>query len=260
MNQMTEATGRTLEDAKRAAAEALGMGVDDLDFEVVEESAKGLFAKTNYRVKASVRTAQAEPEKPEKPEKAEKPERAERAPRPERAKKAEPKAAAAGEESEGASEEVEVVATKEDGKIAEGILSDVLKLSGLSVSAKLADVGGKYVNIDITGKDVDVFLGEKAVIDSLQYLTNAMFGRKHPNGTRLTLDAGGHRAARNTALEQLARDVAAAVLDRKQEAVLDPLPAHERRIIHNVLREIDGVETYSEGEEPARRIVISPKK
>jgi spoIIIJ-associated protein len=250
MNQTTEATGRTLEDAKRAAAEALGMGVDDLDFEVIEESAKGLFAKTNYRVKASVRAAQAEPEKAEKPE---------RAPKPERAKKAEPKAAA-GEESEGASDAVDVVATKEDGKIAEGILSDVLKLSGLSVSAKLADVGGKYVNIDISGKDVDLFLGEKAVIDSLQYLTNAMFGRKHPNGTRLTLDAGGHRAARNTALEQLARDVAAAVLDRKQEAVLDPLPAHERRIIHNVLREIDGVETYSEGEEPARRIVISPKK
>jgi len=257
MNQTTEATGRTLEDAKRAAAEALGMGVDDLEFEVVEESAKGLFAKTNYRVKASVRTAQAETEKPEKAEKQDKPERA---PRPERARKAEPKAAAAGEESTGDSEGVDVVATKEDGKIAEGILSDVLKLSGLSVSAKLADVGGKYVNIDITGKDVDVFLGEKAVIDSLQYLTNAMFGRKHPNGTRLTLDAGGHRAARNTALEQLARDVAAAVLDRKQEAVLDPLPAHERRIIHNVLREIDGVETYSEGEEPARRIVISPKK
>lgn len=259
MNEITEATGRTLDDAKRAAAEAIGVSVDELDFEVLEESAKGLFAKTNYRVRASVKAA-AEPE-PEKPAKAEKPARAERAERPERAPRPErPKKAEAKPDGEAASEEVEVVATTEDGKIAEGILNDVLKLSGLSVNAKLADVGGKYVNVDLTGKDVDVFVDEKAVIDSLQYLTNAIFGRKHPNGTRLTLDAAGHRSNRNTALEQLARDVAAAVLDRKQEAVLDPLPAHERRVIHNVLKEIGGVETYSEGEEPARRIVISPKK
>jgi spoIIIJ-associated protein len=247
MNQTTEATGRTLDEAKRAAAEALGMGVDDVDFEVIEESSKGLFAKANYRVKATVRAEEAkEAEKPAKAERAEKPKK---------------EAAVAPAVAEGEGEEVEVIATKEDGKIAEGILNDVLKLTGLAVSAKFSEASGKYVSLDISGKDVELFVGgEKAAIDSLQYLTNAMFGRKHPNGTRLTLDAGGHRAARNTALEQLARDVAAAVLDRKQEAVLDPLPAHERRIIHNVLRDIDGVETYSEGEEPARRIVISPKK
>jgi spoIIIJ-associated protein len=247
MNQTSEATGRTLDEAKRAAAEALGMGVDDVDFEVIEESSKGLFAKSNYRVKATVRAEEAtEAEKPAKAERAEKP-------------KKEAAVAPAVAEAEG--EGVEVIATKEDGKIAEGILNDVLKLTGLAVTAKFSEASGKYVSLDISGKDVELFVGgEKAAIDSLQYLTNAMFGRKHPNGTRLTLDAGGHRAARNTALEQLARDVAAAVLDRKQEAVLDPLPAHERRIIHNVLRDIDGVETYSEGEEPARRIVISPKK
>jgi spoIIIJ-associated protein len=257
MNQTTEATGRTLDDAKKAASDMLGVGVEELDFEVLEESAKGLFAKTNYRVRATAKAAAPEekPAKPEKPEKAEKPEKPERPARPEK------KAAAVSEapaESEG--DEPDVTATKDDGKIAEGILNDVLNLTGLGVSAKFVDASGKYVNVDLSGNDVEVFLGEKAVIDSLQYLTNAMFGRKHPNGTRLTLDAAGHRSARNTALEQLARDVASAVLDRKQEAVLDPLPAHERRIIHNILREIDGVETYSEGEEPARRIVISPKK
>ena len=248
MNQTTEATGRTLDEAKRAAAETLGSAVEDLDFEVIEESSKGLFAKTNYRVKATARAAA--PKETEKPAKAEKPKKEAPAAKTE----AKPAATDSGEEED-------ITATKEDGKIAEGILNDVLKLTGLAVSAKFGNASGKYVNIDLSGKDVELFVGgERAAIDSLQYLTNAMFGRKHPNGTRLTLDAGGHRATRNTALEQLARDVASAVLDRKQEAVLDPLPAHERRIIHNVLREIDGIETYSEGEEPARRIVISPKK
>jgi spoIIIJ-associated protein len=251
---MTEATGRTLDDAKKAAADALGASIEDLEFEVLEESAKGLFAKTNFRVRASVKAAAIEkPEKAEKPPKAEKPAKAEKAEKPARGE-------AKPESSVEKGDEVDVIATKEDGKIAEGILNDVLKLTGLGVSAKFTETSGKYVSVDLSGKDVDQFLGEKAAIDSLQYLTNAMFGRKHPNGTRLTLDAAGHRSARNAALEQLAREVAGAVLDRKQEAVLDPLPAHERRIIHNILREIEGVETYSEGEEPARRIVISPKK
>lgn len=245
LNQTTEATGRTLDDAKSAAAQALGMNVTELDFEVVEESAKGLFAKTNYRVRASVKAKEEEPKPARAP----------------RVKKADAPAPAPSAREDGEAAEVaEAVASKEDGKIAEGILNDVLKLTGLAVSAKIADLGGKYVNLQLTGKDVEALVGEPPAIDALQYLTNAMFGRKHPNGTRLTLDAADHRSKRITALEQLANDVATAVMERQQEAVLDPLPAHERRIIHNVLREFDGVETYSEGEEPARRIVVSPKK
>jgi len=244
LNQ-TEATGRTLEDAKSAAAQALGLGIDEVEFEVIEESAKGLFAKTNYRVRAMPKAAEEE-----QPVEEAKPARAPRA------KKTEPEAAKAAD----GDEEVEVIASKDDGKVAVGILNDVLELTGLSVTAKVSDTTGKYVNIELSGKDVDFFIGENPSIDSLQYLTNAMFGRKHPNGTRLTLDGGGHRSSRAAELEQLANDVAAAVIERNQEAVLDPLPAHERRIIHNILREIDGVETYSEGEEPGRHIVISPKK
>jgi len=243
LNQ-TEATGRTLEDAKNAAAQALGLSIDEIEFEVIEESAKGLFAKTNYRVRATAKSAEEEaPVQEAKPVKT---------PRT----KEEP----ISDDKPSDGEEVEVVATKDDGKIAAGILNDVLELTGLAVTAKVADLTGKYVNIELSGKDVDLFIGENPSIDSLQYLTNAMFGRKHPNGTRLTLDAGGHRSSRAAELEQLANDVATAVIERNQEAVLDPLPAHERRIIHNILREIDGVETYSEGEEPARHIVISPKK
>jgi spoIIIJ-associated protein len=244
LNQTTETTGRTLDDAKNAAAAALGVSVDELEFEVVEESAKGLFAKTNFKVRATMKSS-AEPQI-EKPSKTG------------RAKKTSPKIET--QEDAKSTDAEDVSATKEDGKIAESVINDVLKLTGLNVSAKVADITGKYINIDLSGKDVDAFLGEEPAIDSLQYLTNAMFGRKHPNGTRLTLDAGDHRSKRTAVLEKLANDVAQAVLDRKQEAVLDPLPAHERRIIHNVLRDIDGVETYSEGEEPARRIVISPKK
>lgn len=238
LNQTTEATGRTLDDAKNAAAQALGLSIDELDFEVMEESPKGLFAKTNYRVRATPKATVED--KPARKPSAKKPE--------------------SETESIGQGEDVEVIANSEDGEIAVGILNGVLELTGLSVSAKVSDLTGKYVNLEIIGKDVDYFLGEHPTIDSLQYLTNAMFGRKHPNGTRLTLDGGGHRSSRIAELEQLANDVATAVMERNQEAVLDPLPAHERRIIHNALRDVAGVETYSEGEEPDRHIVISPRK
>jgi len=75
---------------------------------------------------------------------------------------------------------------------------------------------------------------------------------------RITLDADSYRMQRNAALERQAKQIAAQVLKRQQEAVLDPLPAHERRVIHQALADFEGVETYSEGEEPNRRVVISP--
>jgi hypothetical protein len=77
-------------------------------------------------------------------------------------------------------------------------------------------------------------------------------------GIRATLDGNDYRRRREEALTQLASKIAAQVLDRGEEAVLDALPAFERRIVHKALSEIDGVTTYSEGEEPNRRVVIVP--
>lgn len=245
MNQTIEATGRTLEEAKRAAAQSLGTSVEECDFQVLEEASKGLFAKTNYRVRASVKTAEPAPAK----------EKTARKPRAAAAAQAaeEPQSADGGEETPGA--------TEEDAKTALETLKGLIQSAGLDVKAKLDGVNSRYVNLSLTGKDVErLTTNHGQALDSMQYLMNAMLRRSLKGSARVTLDAGDYRTARTAALEKLAKEVASAVLEREQEAVLDALPAHERRVIHNALKDYAGIATYSEGEEPARRVVVSPKK
>lgn len=256
MAETTEATGRTLDEAKKAAAEALGVSVDQCDFEVIEGASKGLFAKTNYRVKATVKeVGKAAVEVAPKKRPAPTGERKGRSRKEDTAGPAPEKPA--GPEPGTASE---VVATQDDAKSAAEMLSGMISAAELDLEVEVEGVTGRYVNLAIVGDDVDALVGNKgAALDSLQYLSNAMLGRVLSNGVRVTLDAGEYRSHRAAALEKLAQDVAAAVADRKQEAVLDALPAHERRVIHNALKDHGAVETYSEGEEPNRRVVISPK-
>jgi spoIIIJ-associated protein len=245
MNQTIEATGRTLDEAKRAAAESLGISVDECDFQVLEEASKGLFAKTNYRVKATVKPPEPTPVK----------EKAVRKPRA--AVAAQP---AEAPESDGGAEETPR-ATEEDAKTALETLKELVHTAGLDVKVKLDGVNSRYVNLSLTGKDVERLTANRGqTLDSMQYLMNAMLRRSLKGSARVTLDAGDYRTARTAALEKLAKEVASAVLEREQEAVLDALPAHERRVIHNALKDYAGIATYSEGEEPARRVVVSPKK
>jgi spoIIIJ-associated protein len=74
------------------------------------------------------------------------------------------------------------------------------------------------------------------------------------------LDVGDYRKQRAEKLRRMALEVAKQVKERGEEAVLDPLNAIERRVIHQTLMNDPDVYTYSEGEEPERRVVISPRK
>lgn len=95
-------------------------------------------------------------------------------------------------------------------------------------------------------------------MNALQYLVNIVSGRKMQNGVRATIDANDYRRRREDALTNLANKIADQVVQRGEEAVLDALPAFERRIVHKALSVRTGIVTYSEGEEPNRRVVIAP--
>jgi spoIIIJ-associated protein len=72
------------------------------------------------------------------------------------------------------------------------------------------------------------------------------------------LDIGGHRARRREALTALGTSTAQQVLDTGQPVRLDPMTPFERKVVHDAVSAVDGVRSESEGEEPARRIVVSP--
>lgn len=283
--QSIELTAKTAEEAKTIAAEKLGVSPDQIEINVLE-TVRGLFGKSTLRVKAT--TIETAPEAPAKaakpaakvaPAKAEKPSRAkakpaaepepepvaEVAPEPE-AKPAkakperrgrEPKAEVAVAEGEPAAEEA--VASQEDAEALLAHLHGWLAAGDLEVSARVKEVAGKYVTLEIDGKDLGHLVGKHGeVLNALQYLMNISAGRRLGNGVRCTLDGDDYRTRREEKLTALATKIANQVKERGEEAVLDALPAFERRIVHKALSVLEGVTTYSEGEEPNRRVVIAP--
>ena len=170
------------------------------------------------------------------------------------AESTEPAAEAAEEESG-----PEVVASPEDASKLSTILKTLAKKSGLDAEIKVGELQGKYINLSIDGKEAGFLVGKNGeVLNSLQYLINLVAKQQLANGVRVTLDGNDYRKRRAESLTNLATKIADKVKERGEEAVLEALPAFERRVIHKALQEIEGVTTYSEGEEPDRRVVIAP--
>ena len=170
-------------------------------------------------------------------------------------------AAEAAPVAEGREEDAgpEVVATKEDAAKLEAILNILAHKSGLEAEIVVGELQGKYINLSIDGKEAGYLVGKNGeVLNSLQYLINLVAKQQLANGVRVTLDGNDCRKKRAEALTNLASKIAEKVRERGEEAVLEALPAFERRVIHKALQEIEGVTTYSEGEEPDRRVVIAP--
>lgn len=270
-----ELTAPTLDEARRLAAEQLGAAPNDVTIKVLEEK-KGLFGKAgSVKVQASAKAPKKTKEKAPKPEPAPEPV-AEAAPaaveeapaKPKGRKKAgkpAPVEAPAASESapveaeaeEGASEGP--VATQEDADTLIGFLNEIIEAGGLKASVSLASLHGKYVNLELQGRDVSYLVGKRGeVLNALQYMSNVISSRQLGNGVRVVLDGNNFRRVREEKLTAQAHEIAEQVKENGMEAVLDPLPAFERRLVHQALADYPGVVTYSEGEEPNRKVVIAP--
>ena len=268
--EVIEISAPTLDAAKSAAADKLGVPVESLTVSVLEES-KGLFGKGTVRIRAEAPAdTAAEPEKPKRSAKSakaavsapegageeieEKPARRGRSAKPATAEEV----AAEGEATNGEAAP-EVVATEEDADKVLGLLRGILDAGQLEVTATIAGLNGRYVNVVIDGRDVGHLVGKQGeVLNALQYLLNIIINQQIGNGVRATVDGNDYRRRREDALTKLANTIADQVVQRGEEAVLDALPAFERRIVHKALSENSKVSTYSEGEEPNRRVVIAP--
>jgi spoIIIJ-associated protein len=129
-----------------------------------------------------------------------------------------------------------------------------------------AEVNGtadaETINVEITGDDLGVLIGRRGqTLDALQYLAGLSVNRQAgEDWHRIVIDVEGYRARRTETLQNLAQRLAAKAQATGRRVILDPMNAAERRIVHQELSEIDGVETHSEGKEPCRKVVIVPKK
>ncbi|MCA0359466.1 MAG: KH domain-containing protein [Armatimonadetes bacterium] len=139
------------------------------------------------------------------------------------------------------------------------ILNGLMETAELRATAHITKLNGRYIHIDIEGKDVSFLIGKRGeVLNALQYLLNVITARQITNGVRVVLEGDSYRERRAQTLTDMALKLAQEVRARGEEAVLDALPAFERRVIHQAIVDLEGVTTYSEGEEPNRRVVIAP--
>ncbi|RKO65515.1 RNA-binding cell elongation regulator Jag/EloR [Desulfofundulus salinus] len=117
------------------------------------------------------------------------------------------------------------------------------------------------VFIDIEGRDVGILIGRRGeTLDALQYLVSLYVNKNKSQRCKVFLDVEGYRRRREETLQRLAVKLAEKAKQRGRNVVLEPMTSHERRIIHTALQGRDDIYTYSEGEEPYRKIIISPKK
>ena len=116
------------------------------------------------------------------------------------------------------------------------------------------------VIVDVTGADLGLLVGPKGVtLHAIEELVRTAVQRQtEGHGARIHVDVGGYRAKRRAALGQFAVGVAEEVLASGEGRALEPMSASDRKAVHDAVADLAGVETTSEGEDPRRRVVISP--
>lgn len=139
-------------------------------------------------------------------------------------------------------------------------LRRIIEAGRLDAEVTIAAVEGTDIAVDIMGPDAGLLVGPHGhTLDALQHIVTLIVNKNLPNRLRISVDAAGYRARRAETLRKFANELADEVVSSGQEAVTDPLNPMERRIIHTALAERGDVQTYSEGEEPNRYMVITPK-
>ena len=220
----TIAGGATIEEAKRKALDQLRKVIPsfseaDVEFSVMEEGSKGGFFGRGKS------TAQVE---------------ARLRPSDERVP------IAVGDPSEGAETLREFVQT-------------VVGLMGIEASVGASEVG-EAVRADISGDDLGLLIGRHgATIDALQYIAAIVVNGDRRERRQVIVDAEGYRGRREVALKSLADRTAQKVARESVSVALKPMSAAERKVIHLHLKDHARVETVSEGNEPFRAVVVSPR-
>lgn len=118
------------------------------------------------------------------------------------------------------------------------------------------------LNVNIIGEDVGVIIGYRGeTLDAIQYLLSLVVNKKHDSQyKRVILDSQNYRKKRQETLRRVADKTANKVIKSRRAYKLEPMNAYERRIIHAALQENNQIYTYSEGEDPFRRIVVDIKR
>lgn len=145
---------------------------------------------------------------------------------------------------------------------AKKFLSDIFVAMGIVAEVEaIYDEVNETIDINLNGEDMGVLIGKRGqTLDSLQYIVSLIINKNSDKYIKIKLDTENYRARRKETLENLAKNIAFKVKKTRKSVSLEPMNPYERRIIHSALQNDKFVETYSEGDEPYRKVVINIKK
>ncbi|MCR1899249.1 protein jag [Irregularibacter muris] len=134
-------------------------------------------------------------------------------------------------------------------------------LEAMNIEAKITTQLDEHsLEIEIEGVDMGILIGRRGqTLDAIQYLVSLVVNKNREKYIRVVVDTEDYRAKREKTLEQLALRLAKKVEKTNKKVLLEPMNPYERRIIHSILQNHPKVTTYSEGEEPYRKVVIALK-
>lgn len=273
--EWVETTGRSVEEALEFALDQLGVDEADAEYEVLEEPKTGLFGRmrTEARVRARVRPTTPRQKEERRgrgrkaggskgaatPSSADR-KKTKREPEVTETESAESDAVPAASAAERSSSGLEVPMA-DQGAVAASFVQGVLDRFGATdAEVTTHDIDDETLEVRVEGSDLGLLIGQKgATLQSLQELTRTVVQRQTgARSGRILVDVSGYRQRRKEALERFARKIADDVLAGGERVVLEAMPPADRKVIHDTINTIDGVATSSEGEEPRRRVVVSP--
>ncbi|MFD3450510.1 RNA-binding cell elongation regulator Jag/EloR [Microbacteriaceae bacterium 4G12] len=154
---------------------------------------------------------------------------------------------------------VEVTVKKDPIKESEAYLRNIIQAMDVDVEVTTI-VKGRDIYFALSGQQVALLIGKRgSTLNALQYLTQLVANRNTNQYINVIVDAENYREKRKGILEALARRLAKQAVNTKKNVVLEPMPSFERKIIHQSLANHPHISTSSQGAEPHRHVVISPK-
>jgi spoIIIJ-associated protein len=229
MEKTITKTGKTVEEAIKAALEELGVAEENCKIEIISEPKGGFMGlggkEAEVKVTADIEDSEAEEED----------------------------VVYYGDDE---SFEGDAVSEAEDAAVR--FVAEVL--SGIGIHGNMDSYREEdTIYISVSGNDCGSAIGRHGeTLESISYLTNLIANKHSEERVHVHLDVGGYKRHREQVIKNLADRAASKVRRTGRKVAMEAMNPAERRIVHSYLQDVNGVTTHSEGEEPSRRVIVTP--
>lgn len=249
MSEKVQVIGETIEEAIQDGLQQLGAARTEVAINVIDEGSRGVLGIGKRDAVVELRLLDGSEE-----EVNDTPPVVEKAPKP--------KKTSASPDDDDLLIEPEL---EREAELALDIVTTLIDMMGMDVDVRveisgLDDLNRRIVNVRVDGEDEELLIGEDGkVLNALQFVARSMASQQIQDRTGFVIDVAGFRERRDQELIEIANETADKVREFNRPISLDPMPPHERRIIHMTLREDPDVKTESKGDGDRRRVRVMPE-